>query len=898
MSLWTRVRDVLRGDGFNRELDEEFESHIDEAVASGRDVNEARRAFGSRLRQREASRSVRVAGWLDGLRADVIFGWRQLRRNRVTSAAAVLSLALAMGACVSAFRLIDALLLRPLPVVHPERLYGLARHGFDSRNAPNSWDGWAYPDFVLMRAAAKGDAELIATSYTDRLDLTYATDEEMEKGYVQYVSGWMFDSLGLKPALGRLFTEADDRSAGAHPYAVLSYDYWTRRFGRDPKAMGRTLRLGDQLFEIVGVGPETFTGTEPGTVTEIFLPTMMHRWVTRPGADWHRALAIVRPDVAIEPLRAKLEAVSEHFDAERLKGAKGLSEHARQSFANYRLSFDAAASGVSVMQEDYRRALTWIGVLVGLVLLIACTNVANLMTAQSASRAREMALRVSIGAGRARLVQMVMVESAMLALGAAGLGSLLAWQAAPLVVRLIGTPDNPARLILPADWRVLGFGVALLVGVMLLFGLLPALRASAVKPADALKGGALASGSDPLARRRMMHGMIAAQVAFCFLVVFVAGLFVATFNRLSHKPLGFDTSGLLLLESVAPHGQMPAAWAQMGETLRAVPGVAGVAESGWPLMSTGSSNGSIALNGGPPSVDWGYFLTVSPGWFETMKMRMIAGREFRASDAFPGAAVVNETFVRMFLVGSHPSGNFDPVGMTFEKPEGDGTRTCFQVVGVVADAPYRYVREATLPVAFMPYRSVDAKGVVQPENNGTFLVRVKVAKESDLLALGAELRRKVAQAGAGFRVSNVRTQQGLLDAQTVRERMLAMLGVFFAGVALLMAGIGLYGVLNYSVLQRRREVGIRLALGARRNAIARLVAGSVFGMVAIGVLVGVALGLGSARYIEALFYQVKASDARMLMLPSAVILVVVLVATVPAVLRALRVNPAEILRAE
>ena len=899
MSLWTRVRDVLRGDGFNRELDEEFESHIEEAVAQGRDANEARRAFGSQLRQREASRAVRVAGWLDGLRADVMFGWRQLRRNRVTSAAAVLSLALAMGACVSAFRLIDALLLRPLPVTAPERLYVLSREQFDNKGMPMNGDGWAYPDFARMRAAAKGRAELIAASYTNRLDLTYATDEEMEKGYVQYVSGWMFDSLGLKPALGRLFTEADDRSPGAHPYAVLSYDYWKRRFGRDPKVIGRTLRLGDQLLEIVGVGPEPFTGTEPGTVTEIFIPTMMDGRVKRSDATWHRTLAVINPGVAIEPLRAELDTVSRNFEAERLKGETGLSKESLDRFINQKLLLEPAVSGASVMQRDYRRALTWIGILVGLVLLIACVNVANLMTAQSASRAREMALRVSIGAGRVRLVQMVMVESAMLALSAAALGSLLAWQAAPLVVRLIGTPDNPARLILPADWRVLGFGVTLVVGVMLLFGLLPALRASAVKPADALKGGALASGNDPLARRRMMHGMIAAQVAFCFLVVFVAGLFVATFNRLSHKPLGFDASGLVLLESVAPHGKMPAAWAQMGETLRAVPGVTGVAESGWPLMSTGAWNGSITLNGGPPSVDWGYFLTVSPGWFETMKMRMIAGREFRASDSFPGAAVVNETFVRMFLAGAHSSGNFNPIGMTFEKAEGDGARARNQVVvGVVADAPYRYAREATLPVAFVPYRSVDEKGIAQAEYSGTFLVRAKIVKESDLLALGAELRRKVAQTGAGFRVSNVQTQQGLLDAQTVRERMLAMLGVFFACVALLMAGIGLYGVLNYSVLQRRREIGIRVAVGARGAAIARLVAGSVFGMVVVGVAAGVGLGLGSARYIEALFYQVKASDAGMLMLPSAVILIVVAVATVPAVMRALRVDPAEILRAE
>ena len=638
MGLWTRVSNVFRGDRLNRELDEEFEAHIADAVGDGRDAQEARRAFGPMLRQREASREFRVLGWLDGLRADALFGWRQLGRNRVTSTVAVLSLALAMGACISAFRLIDALLLRPLPVAAPDRLYALSRQAFDESGTLRSFDSWAYPDFALMRAAAKKDAELIAVSDADRKDLTYTTDEEMEKGYVQYVSGWMFSSLGLRPAMGRLFTERDDQVPGAHPYAVLSYDYWKRRFGGDPHVIGRTLRMGDQVFEIVGVGPESFTGTEPGMVTDIFLPTMMHHWVTRSDASWHRTLAVIKPGADLEPLRARLSAINLNFETERSKTWKGESAQSIANFLNQKLLLEPAASGVSNMQDDYRRALAWLGVMVGLVLLIACANVANLMTALAAARAREMALRVSIGAGRLRLVQMVLVESAMLALAAALLGAAFAWWSAPLVVRLISTPDNPAHLILPADWRVLGFGVTLIAGVTVLFGLVPAVRASAVKPVSALKG-----GDDPHARRRLMHGMIAAQVAFCFLVVFVAGLFVATFHRLAHRPVGFDATRLMLLETVAPKGRPPQAWAQVAESLRALPGVRGVAESGWPMLSTGSWNGEIAVSGGPPSNDWGYFLSVSPGWFETMRMPLIAGRDFRPGDTFPGAAIVNES---------------------------------------------------------------------------------------------------------------------------------------------------------------------------------------------------------------------------------------------------------------
>src|SRR4029077_16085643 len=258
MSLLTRIKNALTPNRLHTEIDEELQSHIDEAIANGRDPNEVRRGFGSSLRHRESSRDAKLLPWLPSLPAHALFCLRQLRKNKTTTAAAILSLALALGACTSAFRLIDALLLRPLPIVNPDRLYAMFCRGMGPGGDVRSSDSNEYPQFRLMRAAVKNQAELIAVSWVERADLTYSSDQEVEKAYRQYVSGWMFGSFGLKPALGRLFTENDDLTPGAHAYAVLSYDYWTRRFGRDPKVIGRTFRADDRSYEIVGVGPEPF----------------------------------------------------------------------------------------------------------------------------------------------------------------------------------------------------------------------------------------------------------------------------------------------------------------------------------------------------------------------------------------------------------------------------------------------------------------------------------------------------------------------------------------------------------------------------------------------------------------------------------------------------------------
>jgi len=885
MSLWSRIANVLRGDRLSREIDEELESHIEAAIEQGRDPAEARRAFGSALHQREESRDIRLLPWLDSLRADTVFGWRQIKKNKVASAAAVLSLALSIGACTSAFRLIDALLLRPLPVAGSERLYVLTVQGIGPSGEFRISDSCEYPLFRRLRAAVKDQAELIAISYASRTDISYAPDQELEKVHGQYVSGWMFGSFGLRPALGRLFTERDDVTPGAHPYAVISYDYWRRRFDRDPKVIGRTFRMDKYIFEIVGVVEERFTGTETGVAVDIFAPTMMYGGVTRADWSWFRTWALLKPDASAEPVRDRLRPPFQAFQEERAKGFGGtMSKRGIDNFLNQSLQLEPAGSGRSDLQKNYRLALLALGILVALVLLIACANVANLMTAQAVARAREMALRVSIGAGRWRLVQLILIESAWLAFLAVAVGGLFAWWSAPFVVNMINPPDNPARLSLPADWRVLGFGSALAFSVTLLFGLAPALRVSSVKPVSALKG-----GEDPHARRRSMHALIAVQVAFCFVVTFIAGLFVATFDRLSNQHTGFSSERILTLDTLAARRQPTAYWDQVMEHLRSAPGVEAVALSGWPLLSGNGWNGFIVVNGAPPSETLSYFLNVSPGWIDAMKIRLIDGRDFRAGDSFPGVAIVNEAFARQYFGGENP------IGKWFEKTEGNGSRPRCQIVGLVADARYRNMREPITPTAYVPFHGIDLSGAWQPRSAGTLIVRTS---SSNPAALASLLRQEVTRARPEFLVSNVRTQTELNRSHTIRERLLAMLALFFAVVALLLAGVGLYGVLDYSVLQRRREIGIRMALGAQAADVARRVTVDMFAMVLLGAVAGVALGIGSVRYIEALLYQVKTTDVRVLALPALAILAAALLAALPAVLRAVRIDPVKMLRSE
>jgi predicted permease len=885
MSLWSRISNAVRGERLNREIEEELQAHIEEAVASGRDPREAQRAFGSALRAREASHSIRTAEWLESVVADVSFGWRQLCRNKVASAAAVLSLALGIGSCVAAFRLIDALLWRPLPISNSSKLYVLSRKMIGLYGKPVEDGYWATPDFKLMRDAVKDQADLIAISGADRTDVSWSTDNDVERAQVVYVSGNMFPLFGLEPALGRLLYTADDRGPGLYPYAVLSWDYWNHRFGRDPHVLGRSLHIGDQVFQIIGVGPRDFTGTEKGIVTDIFLPLSMNSMASEDRADWHRIFLMLKPGAnpakVLEPMRQHLSAVNHAFGSACTTCYRGETRASIERFLNQTLVLTPAGAGISDLQKEYRRFLLILGLMVALVLIIACVNVANMMTAQAAARAQEMALRISIGAGRRRLVQLILIQSALLAILASVVGAFFAAWSAPFVLGLVNPPDNPARLDLPADWRVLLFGFGLTILIVLLLGLLPALRASAVRPVAALKG-----GENPHSPRRLMRGAIALQVAFCVLVLFLSSLFVLSFQRLQNRPLGFSTDRLLLLETVAGKGQLPVVWNQTAEALRAAPGVDSVAISGWPILGRIRINSEISINGASPSPTPAFFLNISPGWLSTMKIPLISGHDFRSQDTSPGAAIINETFAKTFFPGQ------DPIGRTFER----GTKQPVnKIIGVTPDIPDHDLREADGAVFYVPFNQIDDKSIPSPASFATFVIHTEARNP---LALADSLRQLIAHRHNGLRVSNVTTELDLVRDQTVRERLIATLAAFFAAVALLLAGIGLYAVLNYSVLQRRREIGIRMAIGSPRTSIVRLVTLDVFVMIALGGCTGIALGFGASRYVQSLFYQVKATDADIIALPVCAILLTALLATLPAVLRALRTNPTEILRVE
>lgn len=723
MSLWSRLANLFRTEDLRREIDEELRSHIDEAIAEGRDPDEINRAFGSQLRHREQSRDAKLVLWIDSLRADLIFGWRQLCKRPVTSLAAIASLALAIGSCTSVFRLVDALLLRPLPVRDADRLYAMVLHGVGPDGSIRDSEWGEYPQFLLMRESVKDDADLVAISGVESADLTFSSDENMERAHRQFVSGWMFSTFGLRPALGRLLTQADDVKPKAAPVAVLSYDYWRSRFGGDHNVIGRKFLLGSDLYEIVGVAPSGFTGTEPGTFTDIFLPNSMYEGVTHDDWSWFRTFIQLKPGGDKTRVRERLQSIWTAVQTERAKGFAGWPPERRQRYLQQQLMLQPAGAGLSFMQNTYRIALISIGVIVGLVLLIACLNLANLLTAQAAARSREMALRVSIGAGKARLIQLMIVESALLAGLASSAGAFFAWWSAPFIVARINPPDNPARLNLPADFRVLAFLILLSAGATLLFGLLPALRASSTNPAAAMKG-----GENPRSRRSLMYGLIAVQVAFCFVVHFAADAFVTTWQRLAQQPTGFSAERILTLQTVAKREQPVEFWLQAADHLRDLNGVESVALADVPLLGNSTSNGFVSTSGKLPSPVLALFLSVSPGWLETMKVPLLEGRDLRLNDTAPGSALVNLAFAKEYFDGQ------DPVGKTFARG-----KQPYQVVGLVANAAYRSIREPIQPIAYIPLRSTPGGSL----KRATFLVRTQ---NSNPYTMAPLLRREVSRA--------------------------------------------------------------------------------------------------------------------------------------------------------
>jgi predicted permease len=892
MSWLSRMANVFRSAGVDRGLDEEITFHIEsriaDLVAGGMAADEAertaRRQFGNRLRVREDSRDVKLLPWLDSLVRDVRLGARMLRKNGLVTAAAIVSLSLALGACVAAFSLVDALILRPLPVHQPEHLIYLT-YSSTNPELPDD-DVFSDPAFVRLRDAGRGRIDLFAVAYPNRPRVTFdVANGERETLRAQFISGEAFERLGIGPAAGRVLTMQDDQRPGMHPVAVLSHAFWMQRFGGDPGIVGRWVVVHgfkeDRQFQIIGVTQPRFRGLDPGYSTDLWIPYAMQDLSTF-GQSGYRSLRVIgrlKENVAVEQAQDVLQAAFRNFrreDAANNFGAGSPAELVAQ-FVNTPLHLRPAATGVSPLRALFQRPLWVFTAIAALMLLIAGSNVANLLLARTAARETEIALRLSLGAGRGRLIQQMLVESTIVAGAACIIGVMLAMVAAPAVVNMLRSADDPVLLDVRVDWRLVAFisGITVLSSVLL--GFAAAVRASSVEPITALKTGiGRASG-------RAMRPFVVMQVAFSLIVLVVGGLLVRSFVKLSNVNPGFAMSDVLLVSWEAVQRMEPnqqrAALLRVLDRVRNLPGVSAVGAAEFSVLGRNWRK-EIAVPGNARDVIEATVAPITPGYFEAMTIPLLAGRTFVRADLDtenPTILIVNESFAKRYF-GSEPG-----VGRFIDARFGT-TRTRNEVVGVVADVRYD-LRKPPVPTIY----------ILLPLSSFRTL-HVRVAGDAGPIA--ARLREEVRATAPLLRVTSVTSQAAMVERTVMRERLLALLAGFFALVGLVLTGVGLYGTLSYAVVQRRREIGIRVALGARAVGAVRSVLADTAGATLIGAACGLAGGLYGSRFVTTMLFEVAPLDVSSLALPLGVLLLAAVVAAAVPAWRAARVDPVIALRNE
>jgi putative ABC transport system permease protein len=900
VSLLSRLTNVFRSDRLDSELDEELRFHIEERiehlVAGGMDRRDAqryaRRRFGNRLLLRETSHDLKAVRWLDSILRDMRFGCRVLWKDRTAMGAAALSLVLALAACATSFLLIDALILRPLPVSRPERLFYLAWPDRDMRTpprAPREHDGFSYPLYQRMRSAAGASLDLFGSNWPGPLNpvvLDPATGET-ELVRIAALSGNAFSLLGIRAAAGRLFNEQDD-SQSASSVALLSHAFWTRRFGADPSIIGHEIIVGNHAVQIVGIVERSFTGLQPGYLNDVWIPLTAlvdSKTLSSPAAGWIGVWGRIKPDqrAALQPLQAAFTNFRRDYAAQILP--PGASAAQLAEFVNTPLLLHSAPAGAdSIFRLQFARPLMIFGIFSGLLLLIAASNVANLFIARAIGRQREMALRIAIGAGRSRLLQQLLIESLLLA-GLACAGAIaLGAAAAPFLAKRLSATSFPSYLDIHPDWRLLIFMSVAGLLTTLFFGALPSLRASAVHPNEALKSSAKqSSGAGAL------RPLLVIQVAFSFMALFLSGLLLISFNKLIHVDLGFAKDHVILFTlnntKALSSEQQPRTALQLLDRIGQIDGVRGAS-----LSQQGPMGGavfafvmtpSVRFPGRAPETFRPANVPVSPGFFRTMRIPLLKGREFEARDLevkTASAAVVNEAFSRRFFPG------LDPIGQRFELI-GDDKPAGQEVVGVVANSLFHDLREPAGPTIYTPVRSLSG-------------ATLEVRTAGNPLALAGVLRHAIEGASPALRVRSSILQSTRIDDTLVSERLLAWLGGFFAISAIVLVAVGLHGVISYSVVRRTKEIGIRMALGAERPAVVRFVVADVAVLICVGIGLGAASGIALARYVASLLFEVKTTEFWSLAAPLVCLLAACVVAAVRPATHAARVDPVIALRYE
>jgi putative ABC transport system permease protein len=821
---------------------------------------------------------------------DLRFAFRQMRQTPIVSGVALLSLALGIGANVAIFSLVNALILKALPIHEPDRLVLLGR--LDGR-APGGSPSTSFtnPQFEYLRDNQRVFAGLTAVGYA-RFNLNTTGESRQIPGY--YVSGQFLNTVGIVPILGRGFTDQDDRRGG-EPIAILSYGFWQREYGGDRDVLGRTVSLDGNTFTIVGITPPDFFGVRVGTTFDVMVPLAneaiirgVESSLDRRSSWWLSVFARLAPGQTINQAQPLVRALQP-----QLREATMPQDWRPQDQATYlteTFTLMPAATGVSSLRDRYSRPLYVLLGIVGLVLAIACANMANLLLAQSVARRRELAVRLSLGAGRGRLMRQLLVESIMLSLAGAVAGLFIATWGSRALVAMLSTRTNFTFLDLSMDWRVFAFTAAIAISTGLLFGVFPALRGTTVAPADALRDHArgIVSGGG---RFNTGHALVVLQVALSFVLVFGSTLFVRTLVSLTTQGMGFESDRVLIATvdlrrtKAEPAARLPM-FEQARDAVAAVPGVDAAAGAFVTPVSGSTWQLRITVPGfnAPENERSALFNAAMPDYFRAMRTPILTGRDFSAADApnRPLVAIVNEAFAKKFYYGENP------VGKTFviERFGPDRKDKQYEIVGLVADAKYRTVREEPQPTFYAPVAQMD-------EISTSIRMAIKTAGSP------WSSREAILHAIAGVNkdiVVDFRTLEEDMGAAVMQERLIASLSAFFGGLALLLAALGLYGVMSYSVSRRRNEIGIRMALGAEPDSVIRLVLRHVAVITAVGIIIGVAAAVGTGRFINTLLFNLATYDRTMIAVTAVTLAAAAAIAGYLPARRAARIDPMTALR--
>ncbi len=830
---------------------------------------------------------------------------RTLFKTPFVTAIAIVSLALGIGANSAIFSLFDQMLLRALPVQEPERLVNLGapgpKHGSTSCNDAGDCDQvFSYPMFRdLEEQQVLGKAHVFTSIAAHVIfSANLAFEGQTVSGYGMLVSGSYFPTLGTRPALGRLLDDADDRAVGESPVVVLGFDYWRTRFGGSRDVLNRTLIVNGQALTIVGVAAEGFQGTTLGSRPQVYVPITL-RGLMAPGFDgfenrrsyWAYLFARLKPGVSLEQARTAINVPYKAILAEvEAPLQEGMSDATMARFLARELTLEEGARGQSSLHKEARVPLMLLLGVAGIVLLIACANIANLLLARSAARVGEMAVRLAIGAGRRKLISQLLVESCLLA----AFGGLAGLAVAHWTLRFIASllpPDASSSLMFTLDGKVVAFAAALALGTGILFGLFPALESTRLNLATVLKGQTgQSSGSRAAARFR--SGLVTAQIALSTALLVSAGLFLKSLINISRVDLGLEIDNVVTFAvSPALNGyeseRSLALFERIEEELAAVPGVTGVTASIVPLLANSNWGNSVRVQGfddSDPDTDTNSrFNEVGPGYFRSLGVPLLAGREFTAADVIgrPKVAIVNETFAEKFGLGRNAVGQLMTRGGRNEELD-------TEIVGLVQDAKYSQVKGEIPPLFFVPYRQDETVGFMY------FYVRTDL-EPSTLLP---QVSGVVAKLDPNLPVEELKTMPQQVRENIVLDRILTTLSAVFAALATLLAAVGLYGVLAYTVTQRTRELGLRMALGADRLRLSRMILWQMGKMALVGGVIGLgaALGLGTAARSQ--LFELEGHDPGVLIVATLLLALVALSAGLLPAIRASRVDPMRALRYE